>query len=165
MESDAVVMTGNTVVDALHWLERERPEAIAEARDRALGSIRLDGRRLAVVTGHRRESFGGPFRDFCRALLEGAERHPDLHFVYPVHLNPQVQAPVRALLLVTRERTERVEGVEAGVSVLVGTDPERIGRALDDALVQGRGSRRENPFGDGQAARRGADAMLERFGD
>lgn len=209
VEREAVVMTGNTVVDALQWLRRERPDTIAASREEALGDLQLDGARLVVVTGHRRESFGRPFRDFCQALLEGAERHSDLHFVYPVHLNPQVQAPVRELLadhprihllepvsypamvglmqiadvvitdsggiqeeapsfgvpvLVTRERTERTEGVEAGVSVLVGTDPRRIEVALDQALARGKGAIADNPFGDGQASRRGADALLHRFG-
>ena len=136
------------------------------------------------------------------------ERYPDLQLVYPVHLNPKVQEPVREILdghprihllppisypamvglleaaavvitdsggiqeeapsfgvptLVTRERTERPEGVVAGVSTLVGTDPQRILDALDAALDRGRGEITENPYGDGEAARRSADAIVARF--
>jgi UDP-N-acetylglucosamine 2-epimerase (hydrolysing) len=56
------------------------------------------GRRMVLVTAHRRESFGEPFRELCRALRDLVERHPDVLLVYPVHLNPQVQEPVRAIL-------------------------------------------------------------------
>jgi UDP-N-acetylglucosamine 2-epimerase (non-hydrolysing) len=55
------------------------------------------GRRLLLVTGHRRESFGQGFEDICRALAELARR-PDLQVLYPVHLNPNVQGPVNAHL-------------------------------------------------------------------
>lgn len=209
IDPDAVLLTGNTVVDALHWLRRERGDTVAAAADRALAGIDLEGRRLAVITGHRRESFGQPFRDFCGALAEATRDHPDLVLVYPVHLNPRVQAPVREILgtaervhllepvdypamiglleradvvitdsggiqeeapsfgvpvLVTRETTERPEGVEAGVSVLVGTDPARIRTELAKALAAGRFGEGTNPFGDGSAARRSVDALIAKFG-
>lgn len=207
----AVLMTGNTVVDALHWLARERSHVVDAARQEALGSIDLEGRKLVVVTGHRRESFGAPFESFCRALRDLADRWPQIELVYPVHLNPRVQEPVRAILadhphihllapvgypamigllqradvvitdsggiqeeapsfgvpvLVTRETTERPEGVEAGVSVLVGTDPEKIRREFERAITAGtRGIEgAANPYGDGKAAVRTVDALLERFG-
>ncbi len=204
-----VLLTGNTVVDALHWLRKERGDTVAQAADAALAGIDLDGQRLAVVTGHRRESFGQPFRDFCTALRNAAHDHPDLVLVYPVHLNPRVQEPVKEILgsedrvhllppvdypamiglleradvvitdsggiqeeapsfgvpvLVTRETTERPEGIEAGVSVLVGTDPARIREELAAALKRGRFEQGTNPFGDGSAARRTVDALIERFG-
>ena len=66
-------------------------------------------------------------------------------------------------VLVTRETTERPEGIEAGVSVLVGTDPARIGPALREALAAGKSAIGENPYGDGAAARRTVDALVERF--
>jgi UDP-N-acetylglucosamine 2-epimerase (non-hydrolysing) len=59
---------------------------------------RLAGRRLVLVTGHRRESFGDGMRNICLALRTLAERHGDALIVYPVHLNPAVQAPVREIL-------------------------------------------------------------------
>ena len=205
---DTVLLTGNTVVDALQWLRAERGEMVAAAADAALAGIELDGRRLAVITGHRRESFGQPFRDFCTALLDATEEHEDLVLVYPVHLNPRVQEPVREILagadrihllppvdypamiglleranvvitdsggiqeeapsfgvpvLITRETTERPEGIEAGVSTLVGTDPTRIREALREALESGKSEVKANPFGDGSAARRTVDALIERF--
>jgi len=55
-------------------------------------------RKLILVTGHRRESFGGGFERICQALLETAKQHPKVDIVYPVHLNPQVQEPVNRLL-------------------------------------------------------------------
>jgi UDP-N-acetylglucosamine 2-epimerase (hydrolysing) len=58
----------------------------------------LDGRRLILVTAHRRESFGTPFESICLALRELAERNPDVEIVYPVHLNPNVRGPVRCIL-------------------------------------------------------------------
>jgi UDP-N-acetylglucosamine 2-epimerase len=94
---DRILVTGNTVVDAL-GLVVERLD-----RDPALGGApttdeRLAKRRLVLVTGHRRESFGEGMRNICRALLEIADRHDDVAVVYPVHLNPAVQRPVRELL-------------------------------------------------------------------
>ncbi len=89
---DSIFITGNTVVDALFWM-RER---VADRPLRA--ELDPEGRRLVLVTAHRRESFGEPFRDLCLALREVAERHPDVLLVYPVHLNPNVQRPVREIL-------------------------------------------------------------------
>lgn len=88
-----IVVTGNTVVDALFWM-RDR------VKDRALpaGLEKPPGRRLILVTAHRRESFGEPFRHLCHALREIAERFNDVELVYPVHLNPRVQEPVREIL-------------------------------------------------------------------
>jgi UDP-N-acetylglucosamine 2-epimerase len=206
---DTVLLTGNTVVDALQWLRRERGDEVARAADEALSGIELEDRRLVVITGHRRESFGQPFRDFCTALKDAAEDHPDLVLVYPVHLNPKVQAPVHEILsgadrihllppvdypamiglleratvvitdsggiqeeapsfgvpvLVTRETTERPEGVDAGVATLVGTDPQRIRVALREALNKTATRVEVNPYGDGHAARRTVDALVARFG-
>ena len=91
-----IFVTGNTAVDAL-LLARE---AIREARPAIpeLSDGALDGRRLILVTGHRRESFGRPLQEFCKALREIVRRHPDTAIVYPVHLNPNVQKSVRESL-------------------------------------------------------------------
>jgi len=95
--AERILVTGNTVVDALRAivarLERE-PAACAAA----VPPERLAGRRLLLVTGHRRESFGERLRNICLALREIAERHADALIVYSVHLNPAVQAPVHELL-------------------------------------------------------------------
>jgi len=98
VDAASVVMTGNTVVDALQWLVSQRADELVASLPPELAAIDLDGRRLAVVTGHRRESFGPPFHDLCGGLRDVVEDHPDLVMVYPVHLNPRVQAPVHEVL-------------------------------------------------------------------
>ncbi len=87
-----VMVTGNSVIDALRWMsdrvaDRPLPEALRGMRG-----------RMVLITAHRRESFGEPFRDFCNALRDIATRFPDVHLVYPVHLNPNVQKPVFEIL-------------------------------------------------------------------
>ena len=61
-------------------------------------SLELDGRRLILVTGHRRENFGEGFENICLALRDLAEQYQDIHIIYPVHLNPNVQQPVYEIL-------------------------------------------------------------------
>ncbi|MGB0330364.1 MAG: non-hydrolyzing UDP-N-acetylglucosamine 2-epimerase [Planctomycetota bacterium] len=91
-----IAVTGNTVIDALlTMLERARKGGEEEFSERFEG-IDLD-RRLVLVTGHRRENFGGGFERICEALAE-LSRTPDLEIVYPVHLNPKVQEPVHRIL-------------------------------------------------------------------
>lgn len=89
----AVLVTGNTVIDALLDVAA-RPYDWSHG---PLAKIPEDG-RLVLVTAHRRESFGEPFRRLCEAIRELAGRFPDVHFVYPVHLNPNVRAPVEEIL-------------------------------------------------------------------
>ncbi|HSJ09104.1 MAG TPA: UDP-N-acetylglucosamine 2-epimerase (non-hydrolyzing) [Longimicrobiales bacterium] len=91
---DSVYVTGNTVVDALqHIAAREHTPANAALRD-AIAS----GRRLVLVTAHRRESFGEPLREAFRALREIADTVEDVTLLYPVHPNPNVRAPADELL-------------------------------------------------------------------
>ena len=90
-------VTGNTVVDALQWMRARLPEeAPAELPEAAAEAIK--GHRLILVTGHRRESFGEGMASMCRALRTLADRFPDCTIIYPVHLNPNVQQPVREIL-------------------------------------------------------------------
>jgi UDP-N-acetylglucosamine 2-epimerase (non-hydrolysing) len=101
--SARITVTGNTVIDALRWV-LARIDADADRRNR-LNSL-LNGmlpfdwqrQRFVLITGHRRENFGDGFLQICEALKTLAQQHPDVHLVYPVHLNPNVQQPVRALL-------------------------------------------------------------------
>jgi UDP-N-acetylglucosamine 2-epimerase len=86
----SIHVTGNTVVDALKFMLAQGGPAEAPAA--------RPGETLVVVTSHRREAFGEPLRRICRALLEVAARRPDVRFVYPVHLNPNVREPVHQLL-------------------------------------------------------------------
>lgn len=92
--AERIVVTGNTAIDALHWVVKQ-PFDFATLN---LGAGNPYS-RLVLVTAHRRENFGQPLEDICLALRTLAEHYPgDLHFVYPVHLNPNVQGPVyRAL--------------------------------------------------------------------
>jgi UDP-N-acetylglucosamine 2-epimerase (non-hydrolysing) len=107
---ERIFVTGNTVIDALLWtVERlESPEAQARlVRRFAELGLDLEGKRLILVTAHRRESFGR-LGEICHALRLIAEHNRDVELVYPVHLNPQVQGPVwRAL-----EGTDRVRLLE-----------------------------------------------------
>jgi UDP-N-acetylglucosamine 2-epimerase (non-hydrolysing) len=91
--ADDVVLTGNTVIDALLQTVR----ADYRFRTPALATLD-DARRLVLVTTHRRESFGAPLRSICAAVRELAERFADLQFVLPVHPNPEVKETVRSLL-------------------------------------------------------------------
>jgi UDP-N-acetylglucosamine 2-epimerase len=90
-----VLVTGNTVIDALL-------EVASYPYDWSSGPLAFlsPGKRLVLITAHRRESFGEPFREMCSAFRELAHAFEadDLHFVYPVHLNPNVQRPVREIL-------------------------------------------------------------------
>ena len=92
--ADTIIkVTGNTVIDALQFVSRqEEPVEVAQ-----FISSKLTGKRLILVTAHRRENFGEPMEEICRALLELAGRG-DVEIVYPVHLNPNVQEPVNRLL-------------------------------------------------------------------
>ena len=97
--AERVHVTGNTVVDAL-LLARERARRDPPRVDGLPPELLEKGRSrpLVLITGHRRESFGDGFEAICGALADLAERHPDTAFVYPVHLNPRVQEPVRRIL-------------------------------------------------------------------
>lgn len=94
-----ITVTGNTVIDALLIARRKITEnpCLAADIDAELPSVPA-GSRIVLVTGHRRESFGAGFENICRALAEIAHRYPADHIIYPVHLNPVVQEPVRRLL-------------------------------------------------------------------
>jgi UDP-N-acetylglucosamine 2-epimerase (non-hydrolysing) len=95
VKQESVFVTGNPVVDALH-LVAEMPYPF-DASGSALANIPWH-KRILLITAHRRENFGQPFIEICSALKEIAERHPEIHLVYPVHLNPHVQEPVFRLL-------------------------------------------------------------------
>ena len=204
---DRILVTGNTGIDALLQIA-------AMPYDRSTGPLAAlpNDTKVVLVTAHRRESFGERFSDICLALRDLAVKFATdgVHFLYPVHLNPNVQKPVRTLLadlpnvslihpldyvslvnvlkeavlvltdsggiqeeapsfgvpvLVMRDTTERPEGVEAGVSRLVGTTRERItaeaGRLLRSSAARAAMTGRRNPYGDGHAAPRIVRRMLD----
>ncbi|MCQ2293283.1 MAG: UDP-N-acetylglucosamine 2-epimerase (non-hydrolyzing) [Bacteroidaceae bacterium] len=97
-----IIVTGNTVIDALHMVvEKLRNDAtLARQQDDVLRAAgydvaRLkDGRRLVLITGHRRENFGEGFIQICTAIRDLKEKYPEVDFVYPMHLNPNVRRPI-----------------------------------------------------------------------
>lgn len=94
-----IVVTGNTVIDALQQVVAKlKADTDLREQFRAQFPFLSEDRRIILVTGHRRESFGDGFDRICRALLDTAREFPDVEIVYPVHLNPNVREPVRRLL-------------------------------------------------------------------
>lgn len=125
--SDRVFVTGNTVIDALLWVRDRmvaRPLSDFEAEFGSAFSAISSGAPIVLVTGHRRESFGQGFENICQALRTLASNHPDAHFVYPVHLNPNVQRPVR----------EHLEGLD-NVHLLAPLDYAPFVRLMDRSTV------------------------------
>jgi UDP-N-acetylglucosamine 2-epimerase len=200
-----IKITGNTVIDALQQTAR-RPYQFESG---PLTGI-PEGRRVILVTAHRRENFGEPLLRILEALRTLAHSHPEIMLVYPVHLNPHVRQPAHQLLgrirnilltdpldylpmvhlmkraylvltdsgglqeeapalgipvLVMRQVTERPEALQAGTAILVGTQTERIvaeaEHLLNDSEAYARMARAVNPFGDGHAAERIVDALLQ----
>ena len=102
VEDSKITVTGNTVIDALYWvvdkikndasLDAELEKQLAQAGYdvRRLGN----GRRLVLITGHRRENFGDGFINICKAIKDLAAKYQDVDFVYPMHLNPNVRRPI-----------------------------------------------------------------------
>jgi UDP-N-acetylglucosamine 2-epimerase (non-hydrolysing) len=207
---ETILVTGNTVIDAVQWIAdrlASDPVLRAECDDRV--KFLSPSRRLILVTGHRRENFDGGLAHVCRALRRVAMRG-DVEIIYPVHLNPKVQAIVYATLrgrknvflvqpadyllfvrlmqrayvivtdsggiqeeapglgkpvLVTRNTTERPEAISAGTARLVGTDEDglvaAIGELLGNEDTYARMAQARNPFGDGRAAARIVERILE----
>ncbi len=207
--AEGVFVTGNTVIDALKTTVRDGYVFATEE----LNALDYDGRKIVVVTCHRRENYGEPMRQIMTALRDLAAQNEDAELVYPVHLSPVVReaagkylagAPrvhlidplpademhnlmARAYLVMTdsgglqeeapalgkpvlvlRRETERPEAVEAGTVALAGVrydDILRMGNALlRDASAYAVMARAVNPYGDGNACRRIADAIEWHFG-
>lgn len=106
-----ITVTGNTVIDALYMVvdKIKRDEQLDHHLEVALSSAGYDvnrlsgGKKLVLITGHRRENFGEGFIHMCRAIKALTERYPDVDFVYPMHLNPNVRKPIREVF---GEKTE-----------------------------------------------------------
>jgi UDP-N-acetylglucosamine 2-epimerase (non-hydrolysing) len=100
---DRIHVTGNTVIDALlAVVDKLRADAaLRQSLDEKFSFLK-PGRRLILVTGHRRENFGEGFQNICHALADIASAHPDADVLYPVHLNPNVRQPVRDILAARR---------------------------------------------------------------
>lgn len=207
--SDRIVVTGNTVIDALLEVNRTFDVDTRTAQQMAaMFPFLRDDRRMVLITGHRRENFGDGFERICAAIRQLSGEFPEDLFVYPVHLNPNVREPVERLLrglsnvhliepldylpfvylmrrshllltdsggiqeeapslgkpvLVMRDTTERPEAIAAGTVRLVGTAVsdivDGVRSLLRDAAAYDRMSYAHNPYGDGRACRRIADAL------
>ena len=96
--ADRIHITGNTVIDALlQVVEKLKQPELHNQFDQQFNFLDAS-KKLVLVTGHRRESFGGGFERICQALVNTAAKHPNVQIVYPVHLNPNVREPVNRLL-------------------------------------------------------------------
>jgi len=100
-----VFVTGNTVIDALFIaIEKIRAKLPEIPGLPKTTLIAWNGAPVVLITGHRRENFGTGFESICRAIAELARRFPEVHFVYPLHLNPNVREPVQRILGVAGAR-------------------------------------------------------------
>ena len=99
---DSITVTGNTVIDALYWVVNKIKEdkALNSELQTLLAQAGYDvnrlagGKKLVLITGHRRENFGDGFINMCTAIKDLTQKYPDVDFVYPMHLNPNVRKPI-----------------------------------------------------------------------
>ena len=219
MAQGEIFVTGNTVIDALHWVvgKLKSDSTLAKEQEAVLATAGYDvtrlrnGKKLVLITGHRRENFGDGFIRMVTAMKDLSEKYPDVDFVYPMHLNPNVRKPIHEVfgddltrrnfffieplqyldfvylmekstivltdsggiqeeapglgkpVLVMRDTTERPEALASGTVHLVGTDYDKIvtevSTLLDDAAAYAAMSQAVNPYGDGNACPRIADAL------
>ena len=214
-----IFVTGNTVIDALHMVvdKLQSDATLAEEQNKVLLEAGYDvtrlanGKKLVLITGHRRENFGDGFIRMVTAMKDLSEKYTDVDFVYPMHLNPNVRKSIHEVfgedltrpnfffieplqylefvylmnkanivltdsggiqeeapglgkpVLVMRDTTERPEALASGTVHLVGTDYDKIvtevSTLLDNPKAYESMSKAVNPYGDGQACRRIADAL------
>ena len=100
---EKITVTGNTVIDALYWVVQKIKEnkTLARELENILAksgytvSRLTQGKKLVLITGHRRENFGDGFISICKAIKSLSEKYPEVDFVYPMHLNPNVRKPIQ----------------------------------------------------------------------
>ena len=205
VNDNEIIVTGNTVIDALGSVSKKSPE---------IGIALDDTKRLILVTSHRRENFGEPIKEICRAILTLVENNDDddVQVLYPVYPNPNVQSVAHEMLgehsrivlcepldylpfvaamqksylilsdsggvqeeapalgepvLVLRSEIERPEAVEAGAVKLVGANYKKIieeaQNLLDDENAYHQMAQGISPYGDGHAAQRIVNVLLDYF--
>jgi UDP-N-acetylglucosamine 2-epimerase (non-hydrolysing) len=207
IDENKIFLTGNTVIDALLMIvEKQKDKKIQNSIKKIFKEkfgININEKKIILVTGHRRESFGKIFGNICLGLKKIAINNRDVQIIYPVHLNPNVQKPVKKILsnidnihlitpldyfefvwlmsksyfiltdsggiqeeapslgkpvLVMRNTTERIEGIEAGTAKLIGTSSNDIlvetTRLLEDKTLYAKMATSINPYGDGKASER-----------
>lgn len=202
IDKERIKVTGNTVIDSLLSVSRQIDKGNFDYEKKFTESCNIDfnNKKTILITGHRRESFGKGFENICHAIKSLANDN-DIQFIYPVHLNPNVQEPVNRILgnlpnifliepqdyipfiflmkkayiiltdsggvqeeapslgvpvLVMRNTTERIEGVNVGTANLVGTDKDKIQSSiellLNNKAVYDKMAKAINPYGNGQAS-------------
>lgn len=212
-------VTGNTVIDALLLIAKKQDEGenyiweeFFKKKWNLSFSFQNGQQKIILITGHRRENFGEKFQTICLAIKEIAQSRQDVLFIYPVHLNPNVQKPVNDILgdtknillidpleyepfmfllrhsyfvitdsggiqeeapsfgkpvLVTRDTTERPEGIKAGVAKLVGSQKnviiKNIIELLENKIIYEKMAQTSNPYGDGMASRRIVKILKEQL--
>ena len=214
-----IYVTENTVIDALHIVVDKLKNDTALAKDQVAVLLNAgydvtrlaNSKKLVLITGHRRENFGDGFIRMVTAMKDLSEKYPEVDFVYPMHLNPNVRKPINEVfgddltrpnfffieplhylefvhlmskstivltdsggiqeeapglgkpVLVMRYTTERPEALASGTVHLVGTDYDKIvnevSTLLEDTEAYSMMSRAINPYGDGLACVRIADAL------
>ncbi|WP_217586406.1 non-hydrolyzing UDP-N-acetylglucosamine 2-epimerase [Lentibacillus saliphilus] len=203
-EASTIVVTGNTAIDALQTtVSKDYNNPILDD---------IVGKRLVLMTAHRRENLGTNMEQMFRAIKRLVEAYDDIHVIYPVHLNPVVRQTADHILgdddriqlidplsvvdfhnfaarshliltdsggvqeeapslgvpvLVLRDTTERPEGIDAGTLKLAGTDEDTIFNLASELLSNQEAydamAKAANPYGDGKASRRIADAITDYF--
>lgn len=105
VDESSITVTGNTVIDALYWVvDKIKSDSTLDTqlnldlKKAGYDMDRLkDGKKLVLITGHRRENFGDGFLNMCNAIKTLTEKYPDVDFVYPMHMNPNVRKPIREI--------------------------------------------------------------------
>ena len=205
---DDIFITGNTVIDALLYIAGQD----YKFEDEKLNEL-IKNKKIILLTTHRRENWGEPMRDICKAVKRIVKDYPDYTVVFPVHKNPivrdvvypefegvenvyltepfdyvpfvhiqkvssliltdsggvQEEAPSLGVpVIVLRKTTERPEGVKAGNSKLVGTDPEKIydtvKELIENKSAYDKMSKAANPYGEGKSAEKTIQIIFERYG-
>lgn len=207
--AEGVFVTGNTVIDAMKYTVKKDKHFV----DEILNTLDYTGKKIVLVTCHRRENYGEAMENIFRAIARLAKDNPETEFVYPVHLSPVVQNTAAKILggrerihlinpletaemhslmarcfmvmtdsgglqeeapalgkpvLVLRRETERPEAVEAGTAKLAGVNEEEIFNIASELITNSDSyehmAKAVNPYGDGRACERIADAILYNFG-
>ncbi len=208
VDESKIYITGNTVIDALQTTVR----ADYEFKDETLKNMDWDGKRVIVMTAHRRENLGEPLENICLAVKQLVEEFEDIQVVYPVHMNPAVRDVANRILggmdrvkliepvnadelhnaisrsfmvmtdsgglqeeapslgkpvLVMRNETERPEAVDAGTVKIAGVKRDVIyslaKELLTDEAEYNKMAKAVNPYGDGHASERIAEAIIKYF--
>jgi UDP-N-acetylglucosamine 2-epimerase (non-hydrolysing) len=205
IDEERIFVTGNTVVDALQLAKTKMESNYFNDEILELKRVLDFEKKIILVTGHRRENFGGRMIVLCDALKELAKNR-EVQIVFPVHLNPNVESVVRNNLsgysninlikpveyatfiwlmsismliisdsggvqeeaptfnvpvLVTRDKSERMEGVESGCSYLVGADFNMIVSKSNELLNLKKKIILVNPYGDGKSSNRIVNILLD----